>query len=92
MKLVKKGSYLSSCGCFYCVECFKDCKCYNVEKPTCLSCKKGCDFSKAIDLSNRESIKRIEFIYDDPEILLKKVLECIKVLDFSEKKKLKMNF
>jgi hypothetical protein len=78
-KPVKKGSYLSSCGCFYCSECFRDAKSYNVEKATCYSCSKQIDYHRAIDITNKESVKKIEFIYEDPEIQLKKVIECMKV-------------
>jgi hypothetical protein len=77
--LVKIGSFFSSCGCFYCSECFKDCKSYNVERSSCFSCQKNTDFNRAIDLNDKESIKRIEFIYDDPDLLMRRVLDSIKV-------------
>jgi len=46
----------------------------------CFGCGKSIDFSKVIDLTNKESLKKIEFIYDEPEIQLKKIVDCIKVL------------
>lgn len=77
--LVKKGTILNSCGCFYCIECYKSSKSYNIEKTTCFSCSKPVDYKRAIDVTNKDSVKRIEFLYEDPETLLKKVIECIKV-------------
>jgi hypothetical protein len=76
---VKRGTLLNSCGCFYCGECFRDAKSYNVEKSKCYSCSKQIDYNRAIDITNKESVKKIEFIYEDPENQLKKVIECMKV-------------
>ena len=45
----------------------------------CYGCGKSIDFSKVIDITNKESLKKIEFIYDEPEIQLKKIVDCIKV-------------
>lgn len=78
--LVNKGNLLTSCGCFYCTECFKDCKSYiTCQSTTCVSCTKPIDFKKTVDINNKESLQKIEFIYDDPEVQLKKIIEIIKV-------------
>ena len=77
--LVNQGSFLTTCGCFYCIECFNNSKSYNVEKTNCFSCSKEIEFKRAIDVKNKESVRRVEFIYADPEIHLKKILDCIKV-------------
>ncbi len=86
---------MTSCGCFYCGECFKDSKSYiNIEKVTCFGCSKSIDFSKTIDITNKDSLKKVEFIYDDPEVQLKKIIEVIKFqklhknkyIEFLEKK------
>lgn len=45
----------------------------------CYGCGKSIDFSKVIDITNKESLKKIEFIYEEPEIQLKKIVDCIKV-------------
>jgi hypothetical protein len=89
------GVVLTSCGCFYCGECFKDSKSYiNIEKVTCFGCSKSIDFTKTIDITNKDSVKKVEFIYDDPEVQLKKIIEVIKFqklhknkyIEFLEKK------
>jgi len=71
---------LASCGCFYCPDCYKTSKSYiNIEKVTCISCSKPIDYTKTIDLNNKESVKKVEFIYDDPDVQLRKIIEIIKV-------------
>jgi hypothetical protein len=78
--LVHKGLILNSCGCFHCSDCYKNSKSYiNIEKAICFSCNKPIDFNKSIDISNKESLKRIAFIYDEPELHLKKIIDSIKV-------------
>jgi hypothetical protein len=77
--IVNKGLLLTSCGCFYCPDCFKASKSYINEKVVCMACSKPVDYSKTIDINNKESVKKVEFIYDDPDVQLKKIIEIIKV-------------
>ena len=44
-----------------------------------MACSKPVDYSKTIDINNKESVKKVEFIYDDPDVQLKKIIEIIKV-------------
>jgi hypothetical protein len=45
----------------------------------CLCCNKRVDFNKSLDIKNKEHLKKVEFIFEDPEVILKKALEVIKV-------------
>lgn len=77
---MNRGDLLNSCGCFYCGDCFRNSKSYiNIEKASCMVCSKPVDFSRAIEVNNKESVKKIEFIFDEPEVHLKKVIDCLKV-------------
>jgi hypothetical protein len=61
------------------MDCFRGSKNSNVEKPICNCCNKPFDYNKTIDIKNKDSVRKIEFLYEDPEIQLRKVVECMKV-------------
>lgn len=81
--IAQKGIILSSCGCFFCSPCLQ-----RISSPTpiCPNCKKQIDFAKSLDLRVKENFMKINFIFDEPEMHLKKVIESIKFQKMHQKK------
>ena len=81
--LAHSGIILSSCGCFFCQSCL-----HQITNPTpfCPRCKKPIDFNKSLDLRQKENLRKISFIFDEPETHLKKVIESIKFQKMHQKK------
>lgn len=52
----------------------------------CKLCNKVIDFQKTLDLRAKENIKKINFIFNEPETQLKKVIETFKFQKMHQKK------
>lgn len=81
--LAHPGIILSSCGCFFCQSCIQQ---ITNPSPFCPRCKKQIDFNKSLDLRQKENLRKISFIFDEPETHLKKVIESIKFQKMHQKK------
>ena len=79
--LTERARIVTSCGCFYCLDCHNNAKCFNCpEKCSCLICDGNVLFTQSVDINDKQKI--CTFLLKNKEINKKmaaKLFELLKV-------------